>query len=73
MSLAFNSPKKRINQCSTDPSSFDIYLVNNAVYPNVDKKIASDVDASDGSYTVDGLSGLTDGYTSIKPLERLRK
>ncbi|OJI98834.1 hypothetical protein ASPVEDRAFT_38329 [Aspergillus versicolor CBS 583.65] len=47
---------------STDPSSFDIYLVNNAVYPSVDKKIASDVDASDGSYTVDGLSGLTDGH-----------
>lgn len=73
MSLAFNSPKKRINQCSTDPSSFDIYLVNNAVYPNVDKKIASDVDSSDGSYTVDGLSGLTDGYISSDPLGPSRK
>ncbi|KAL5049097.1 Ser-Thr-rich glycosyl-phosphatidyl-inositol-anchored membrane family-domain-containing protein [Aspergillus fruticulosus] len=46
---------------STDPSSFDLYLVNNAVYPNVEKKIASDVDTSDGSYTVDGVSGLENG------------
>ncbi|KAL4907746.1 Ser-Thr-rich glycosyl-phosphatidyl-inositol-anchored membrane family-domain-containing protein [Aspergillus multicolor] len=43
---------------STDPSSFDLYLVNNAVYPSVEKKIASDVDTSDGSYTVDSISGL---------------
>ncbi|KAL3456699.1 hypothetical protein BJX64DRAFT_270136 [Aspergillus heterothallicus] len=46
---------------NTDPSSFDLYLVNNAVYPPVDKKIASDVDTSDGSYTVDGVSGLESG------------
>ncbi|KAL4735008.1 Ser-Thr-rich glycosyl-phosphatidyl-inositol-anchored membrane family-domain-containing protein [Aspergillus similis] len=46
---------------STDPSSFDLYLVNNAVYPSVEKKIASDVDTSDGSYTVDGVSGLENG------------
>ncbi|KAL2856794.1 Ser-Thr-rich glycosyl-phosphatidyl-inositol-anchored membrane family-domain-containing protein [Aspergillus pseudodeflectus] len=46
---------------STDPSSFDLYLVNNAVYPPVDKKIATDVDTSDGSYTVDSISGLADG------------
>ncbi|KAL4976278.1 Ser-Thr-rich glycosyl-phosphatidyl-inositol-anchored membrane family-domain-containing protein [Aspergillus desertorum] len=46
---------------STDPSSFDLYLVNNAVYPSVEKKIASDVDTSDGSYTVDGISGLENG------------
>ncbi|KAL4788599.1 Ser-Thr-rich glycosyl-phosphatidyl-inositol-anchored membrane family-domain-containing protein [Aspergillus varians] len=46
---------------STDPSSFDIYLVNNAAYPSVEKKIAEDVDASDGSYTVKSVSGLTDG------------
>ncbi|KAL4770218.1 Ser-Thr-rich glycosyl-phosphatidyl-inositol-anchored membrane family-domain-containing protein [Aspergillus nidulans var. acristatus] len=46
---------------STDPSSFDLYLVNNAVYPSVEKKIASDVDTSDGSYTVDGVSGLEHG------------
>ncbi|KAL4924083.1 GPI anchored serine-threonine rich family protein [Aspergillus undulatus] len=47
---------------STDVSSFDLYLVNNAVYPPVDKKIASDVETSDGSYTVDGISGLEDGH-----------
>ncbi|CBF82983.1 hypothetical protein AN3310.2 [Aspergillus nidulans FGSC A4] len=46
---------------STDPSSFDLYLVNNAVYPSVEKKIASDVDTSEGSYTVDGVSGLENG------------
>ncbi|RDW87071.1 GPI anchored serine-threonine rich family protein [Aspergillus mulundensis] len=43
---------------STDPSSFDLYLVNNAVYPSVEKKIASDVDTSDGSYIIDSISGL---------------
>ncbi|BCS11007.1 hypothetical protein ALUC_40347A [Aspergillus luchuensis] len=46
---------------STDPSTFDLYLVNNAVYPTVEKKVASDVDTSKGSYTVSGLSGVTDG------------
>ncbi|KAE8155107.1 Ser-Thr-rich glycosyl-phosphatidyl-inositol-anchored membrane family-domain-containing protein [Aspergillus avenaceus] len=45
----------------TDPSKFDLYLVNNAVYPNVEKKIATDVDSSKDSYDVSGLSGLTDG------------
>ncbi|KAL2820142.1 Ser-Thr-rich glycosyl-phosphatidyl-inositol-anchored membrane family-domain-containing protein [Aspergillus cavernicola] len=47
---------------STDPTSFDIYLVNNAVYPSVDEKIASDIDTSDGSYTVDGISDLAAGH-----------
>ncbi|RAL02186.1 GPI anchored serine-threonine rich family protein, partial [Aspergillus ibericus CBS 121593] len=46
---------------STDPSTFDLYLVNNAVYPTVEQKIASDVDTSSGSYTVSGLSGVSDG------------
>ncbi|KAB8220205.1 Ser-Thr-rich glycosyl-phosphatidyl-inositol-anchored membrane family-domain-containing protein [Aspergillus novoparasiticus] len=45
----------------TDPSSFDLYIVNNAVYPNVEQKIASDVDSSKGSYDVSGLSDLTNG------------
>ncbi|KAE8382487.1 Ser-Thr-rich glycosyl-phosphatidyl-inositol-anchored membrane family-domain-containing protein [Aspergillus bertholletiae] len=45
----------------TDPSSFDLYIVNNAVYPNVEQKIASDVDSSKGSYDVSGLSDLTSG------------
>ncbi|PYH89263.1 hypothetical protein BO71DRAFT_337030 [Aspergillus ellipticus CBS 707.79] len=46
---------------STDPTSFDLYIVNNAVYPSVDQKIASNVDTSKGSYSVSGLSGLTNG------------
>ncbi|KAE8420216.1 Ser-Thr-rich glycosyl-phosphatidyl-inositol-anchored membrane family-domain-containing protein [Aspergillus pseudocaelatus] len=45
----------------TDPSSFDLYIVNNAVYPSVEQKIASDVDSSKGSYDVSGLSDLTNG------------
>ncbi|OGM45370.1 hypothetical protein ABOM_005564 [Aspergillus bombycis] len=45
----------------TDPSSFDLYIVNNAVYPSVEQKIASDVEASKGSYDVSGLSDLTNG------------
>ncbi|KAB8230362.1 Ser-Thr-rich glycosyl-phosphatidyl-inositol-anchored membrane family-domain-containing protein [Aspergillus alliaceus] len=45
----------------TDPSSFDLYIVNNAVYPSVEQKIASDVDSSKGSYSVSGLSDLTNG------------
>ncbi|KAJ5404570.1 hypothetical protein N7509_004441 [Penicillium cosmopolitanum] len=39
----------------SDPSSFDIYLVNNAIYPSVEKKIATGIDTSKGSYTVDDL------------------
>ncbi|KAF7592534.1 hypothetical protein BBP40_012758 [Aspergillus hancockii] len=45
----------------TDPSSFDLYIVNNAVYPSVEQKIASNVDTSKGSYSISGLSGLTNG------------
>ncbi|KAF9889659.1 SMP-30 gluconolaconase LRE domain protein [Aspergillus nanangensis] len=45
----------------TDPSHCDLYLVNNAVYPNIEKKLASDVDTSDGSYTVNDLSDLSKG------------
>ncbi|KAL4878775.1 Ser-Thr-rich glycosyl-phosphatidyl-inositol-anchored membrane family-domain-containing protein [Aspergillus karnatakaensis] len=71
--LSVTEPKKNVeidpsnsftvkwDSVSTDPSSFDLYLVNNAVYPPVDKKIATDVDTADGSYTIDGISGLTDG------------
>ncbi|KAL4794309.1 Ser-Thr-rich glycosyl-phosphatidyl-inositol-anchored membrane family-domain-containing protein [Aspergillus venezuelensis] len=44
-----------------DVSSFDLHLVNNAVYPPVDKTIASDIDTSDGSYTVDGIDDLAAG------------
>ncbi|PYH42946.1 GPI anchored serine-threonine rich family protein [Aspergillus saccharolyticus JOP 1030-1] len=46
---------------STDASTFNLYIVNNAVYPTVEQKIASDVETSKGSYTVSGLSGLTNG------------
>ncbi|KAJ6084539.1 hypothetical protein N7486_011339 [Penicillium sp. IBT 16267x] len=37
---------------NTDETSLDIYLVNNAVYPPVNEKLASTVSTSDGSYTV---------------------
>ncbi|KAL1985976.1 hypothetical protein VTN96DRAFT_7111 [Rasamsonia emersonii] len=43
---------------STDPSSFDIYLVNNAVYPPVNQLIAKNVETSKGSYTLDGLKNV---------------
>ncbi|KAJ5089844.1 hypothetical protein N7532_008528 [Penicillium argentinense] len=47
----------------SDPSTFDLYLVNNAVYPNVNKKIASGIDTSDGSYTAKGIDAAAgDGY-----------
>ncbi|OQD68847.1 hypothetical protein PENDEC_c030G01801 [Penicillium decumbens] len=39
----------------TDASSFNIYLVNNAVYPTINKKIASNIKTSTGSYTVDSI------------------
>ncbi|PWY72967.1 hypothetical protein BO70DRAFT_389274 [Aspergillus heteromorphus CBS 117.55] len=45
----------------TDPTSFNIYLVNNAIYPSVDTKLASDVETSKGSYTISSVSGVTDG------------
>ncbi|KAJ6018181.1 hypothetical protein N7451_001560 [Penicillium sp. IBT 35674x] len=37
---------------NTDETSLDIYLTNNAVYPPVNKKLATDVSTSDGSHTV---------------------
>ena len=52
-----------------DPTTFDLYLVDNAVYPTVEKKVASDVETSKGSYTVSDLSGVTDGYVlSLHPV-----
>ncbi|GLI74686.1 hypothetical protein PoHVEF18_002932 [Penicillium ochrochloron] len=39
----------------TDAKSFNLYLVNNAVYPPLSEKIATDVKTSDGSYTIDSL------------------
>ncbi|RAK72696.1 GPI anchored serine-threonine rich family protein [Aspergillus fijiensis CBS 313.89] len=57
-----NSFTVKWDSVSTDASNFNLYIVNNAVYPPVEQKIASDVETSKGSYTVSGLSGLTDGY-----------
>ncbi|KAL5366249.1 Ser-Thr-rich glycosyl-phosphatidyl-inositol-anchored membrane family-domain-containing protein [Aspergillus floccosus] len=56
-----SSFKVKWTSVDTDASHFDLYLVNNNVYPPVEKKLASDVDTSDGSYTVDGISGLSNG------------
>ncbi|OQE26361.1 hypothetical protein PENSTE_c005G04527 [Penicillium steckii] len=39
----------------SDPSSFDLYLVNNAIYPSVNKKIATGIDTSKGSYHVKSI------------------
>ncbi|CEO60803.1 hypothetical protein PMG11_05331 [Penicillium brasilianum] len=36
----------------TDPSTFDLYLVNQAVNPSVSTLVAADVDTSKGSYTI---------------------
>ncbi|KAJ5390722.1 UPF0619 GPI-anchored membrane protein [Penicillium cataractarum] len=47
---------------NTDAKSFNLYLVNNAVYPPVSEKIATDVETSDGSYTIDSLTGVTAGH-----------
>jgi hypothetical protein len=49
------------NPISTDETSLDIYLVNQAVVPNVNKKLASDVSTSDGSYTVN-IGNIAAGY-----------
>lgn len=46
---------------SSDPSSFSIYLVNMSGYPNVHKLVAENVKTSDGSYTLDGVSGVDNG------------
>lgn len=36
----------------TDPAKMNIYLVNQHVYPNTQKLIASNVDTDSGSYTI---------------------
>lgn len=36
----------------TDPATFDLYLVNQAVNPSVSTLVASDVDTGKGSYTI---------------------
>ncbi|MCJ1281058.1 hypothetical protein MMC26_000376 [Xylographa opegraphella] len=47
---------------STDPSTLDIVLINNAVYPNTKTTIASNVQTSAGSYDVKSLTGNGEGY-----------
>lgn len=47
---------------SSDPSSFDIYLVNMNGYPNVNKLVAENVKTSDNSYTLKDLAGIDNGY-----------
>ncbi|KAF7157800.1 hypothetical protein CNMCM6106_003929 [Aspergillus hiratsukae] len=41
---------------SSDPSTFDIYLVKMNSYPPANQLVAENVKTSDGSYTIDGLS-----------------
>lgn len=50
---------------SSDPSSFDIYLVNMNGYPNVNKLVAENVKTSDNSYTLKDLAGIDNGYVSF--------
>ncbi|GFF43055.1 UPF0619 GPI-anchored membrane protein AFUA_3G00880 [Aspergillus lentulus] len=66
--LSITSPKKdqdvdlsekttvEWSSVSSDPSSFDIYLVKMNSYPPVNQLVAENVKTSDGSYTIDGLS-----------------
>ena len=51
--------------CRSDPSSFSIYLVNMHGYPNVHKLVAENVKTSDGSYTMDNISGIDKGYVLL--------
>lgn len=46
---------------SSDPSSFDIYLVKMNSYPPVNKLVAENVKTTEGSYTIDGVSA-DNGY-----------
>ncbi|KAF7178091.1 hypothetical protein CNMCM7691_006749 [Aspergillus felis] len=48
--------KVQWSSVSSDPSSFDIYLVKMNSYPPVNKLVAENVKTSDGSYTIDGVS-----------------
>ncbi|CAG8325630.1 unnamed protein product [Penicillium salamii] len=47
----------------TDANTVDIILVNNNIYPNVEEKIASDIDTSKGTYTASGLKDIAKGST----------
>lgn len=54
----------KLTPISTDETSLDIYLTNNAVYPPVNKKLASDISTSEGSYTVN-VGDITSGYGKL--------
>ncbi|KAK9561838.1 hypothetical protein V6Z79_004690 [Aspergillus fumigatus] len=66
--LSITSPKKdqdvdlsekttvEWSSVSSDPSSFDIYLVKMNSYPPVNKLVAENVKTTEGSYTIDGVS-----------------
>ena len=49
------------NSVSSDPSSFNIVLVNQNVNPPISTNIASNVATSDGSYDLASLSGTSAG------------
>ncbi|EAW12375.1 GPI anchored serine-threonine rich family protein [Aspergillus clavatus NRRL 1] len=51
-----HSTKVEWTTVNTDPSSFDIYLVKMNSYPPVNKLVGEDVKASDGSFTIQGVT-----------------
>lgn len=58
---------------SSDPSSFDIYLVNMNGYPNVNKLVAENVKTSDNSYTLKDLAGIDNGYVAFLTFNSLAR
>ncbi|KAJ5482271.1 Cell wall beta-glucan synthesis [Penicillium sp. IBT 31633x] len=56
-----NSFTVKWSSVNTDPSTVDIVLVNNHIYPNFEQTLASDIDTSKGSYTASGLKDVTHG------------
>lgn len=56
------SKKNKVNKvCSSD---FSILLVNMSNYPNINKLVAENVKADEGSYTLDDVAGVDSGYVS---------
>ncbi|KAL3472058.1 Ser-Thr-rich glycosyl-phosphatidyl-inositol-anchored membrane family-domain-containing protein [Aspergillus californicus] len=43
---------------NSDPSKFDLYLINDARFPSISFKIASEIDTSAGSYSFDGIDAI---------------
>jgi len=46
---------------NTDPSTFNLVLVNNAVFPTVQISVAQGVQTSAGSYSISGIKGVSAG------------